>query len=418
MEIYHGNIVYSKSKDDLAEYKDGYVVVQNGVVEGVYQELPDEFVGANTTELERDEVLIPAFSDLHVHAPQYPNRGLQTDELLSDWLSLHTFPLEAKYKGLDFAKAVYDEFVDDMILHGTMHASVFGTLHKEATGYLIERMEKKGLRAYVGKVNMDMNSPAYLCESVEDSLKDTEEYLEKYSENKYAKPILTPRFAPTCSRELLFGLGRLGKKYGVGVQTHVVESKWEAQEAKRLFADCSCDTEIYEKAGLLGNGATIAAHFMYPSNDDVRILREYGGVAVQCPDATISIIAGIMPTARLQKEGVKVAIGTDISAGHCLGVYSQVGRAVQLSKIKGLYEPENSGAISFARAFYMATKEGGAVFGNVGSLERGYTFDALVIGGVQKTFENLTPSEIVERFCYLGETKHIRARYLNGEKIG
>lgn len=417
MKIYHGNVVYSKSADELQEFSNCYIAVENGVVEGIYEELPDKFKGATVTDF-GDDVIIPAFSDLHVHAPQYPNRGLAMDELLSDWLFLHTFPLEAKYKDIDFARTVYDEFVDDLIEHGTMHLSIFGTIHNEATGYLVEKLEAKGIRAYVGRVNMDENSPDYLCETVDESLKGTEEFLAKYANNKYAKPIITPRFAPTCSEKLLAGLGKLAGKYGVGVQTHVVESKWEAAEAKRRFPNCSCDTEIYEKTGLLGHGQAIAAHFMYPSADDVSILKKYNGVAVQCPDATISIIAGIMPTARLQNEGVKVAIGTDLSAGHSLGVYSQAARAVQLSKIKGLYEPENSGAISFARAFYMATKQGGEVFGNVGSLEKGYSFDALVIGGVEKEFEKLSPAQIVERFCYLGETKHIKARFLAGTKIG
>lgn len=417
MELYHGAIVFSKSNEELAEYKDAYLAVQDGVIEGIFETFPQKFAGVKVIELAKDEVLIPAFSDLHVHAPQYPNRGIAMDELLSDWLNDYTFPLEGKYSDLEFAKAVYSEFVDDMIAHGTMHAVVFGTIHSEATGFLLERFENKGIQSFVGKVNMDADSPAYLLETTADSLKRTQEFLEKYISNKFAKPILTPRFAPTCSRELLFGLGKLAKRYGVGVQTHVVESIWEAQEAKRRFSDCSCDTEIYEKAGLLDGGPVVAAHFIYPSADDVRILKAHGGYAVQCPDATISVIAGIMQTGKLSDAGVNLALGTDLSAGHSLGVYSQVARSVQLSKIKSLYEPENH-AITFARAFAMATKEGGKLFGNVGSFEKGYKFDALVIGGVTNDFENLSPSQIVERFCYLGETKRIHERFLNGRKIG
>ncbi len=292
MELYHGNIVFSKSADELEVCFDSYIAVENGIVEGIYKTLPSKFAEVKVYELAKDEVLIPAFSDLHVHAPQYPNRGLHMDELLSDWLSLHTFPIESKYADFDFAREVYDEFVDDMLAHGTMHTVVFGTIHNEATGYLLERFEAKGIRAYVGKVNMDVNSPKTLCEDTAQSIKDTEEFLEKYCNFRFAKPIITPRFAPTCSFELLKGLGKLAQKYQVGVQTHLVESKWEAAEAKRLFPNCACDTEIYEQVGLLGYGPFVAAHFMYPSADDVRVLKEYNGFAVQCPDATISIIAG------------------------------------------------------------------------------------------------------------------------------
>lgn len=416
MELYHGSIVFSRSEGDLAEYKDSYLAVENGVVKEICPVLPEALSGAEVTELGGD-VLIPAFSDLHVHAPQYPQRGLAMDELLPDWLAKHTFPLEARYADMDYARAVYDTFADDMIAHGTLHAAVFGTIHREATGYLLERLEEKSLSALVGKVNMDVSSPDSLRESVEGSLRETERFLEQYGANRAARPILTPRFAPTCSRELLTGLGALAKKYAVGVQTHLVESLWEAAEARRLFPDCSCDTEIYERTGLLGHGPVIGAHFIFPSREDIRILKAYDGCAVQCPDATISVIAGIMPTAALAEQGVRLALGSDLAAGHGLGIYNQVARSVQLSKLKGFYEPEENRAISFARAFYMGTKGGGAVFGKVGSLEPGYRFDALVIGGVADPFETLTPAQTVERFCYLGETRHIRARYLAGKKI-
>ena len=293
MELYHGSIVYSPSAEKLAEYTDSYLAVEGGVVEGIYPTVPESLRGAPITELGQN-VLIPAFSDLHVHAPQYPQRGLAMDELLPDWLAHHTFPLEARFADLDFARAVYDAFADDLIAHGTLHAVVFGTIHPASTGYLLSRLESLGVDAYVGKVNMDTASPDELRETTEGSLRETARFLEQYGANRHARPILTPRFAPTCSRELLFGLGRLGAKYGVGLQTHLVESRWEAAEAKRLFPDCSCDTQIYERAGLLDNGPVVGAHFIFPSQEDIRILKKHGGWAVQCPDATISVIAGIM----------------------------------------------------------------------------------------------------------------------------
>ena len=417
MKLYHGSIVFSRTDEELASYTDSYLAVENGTVEGIYPTLPENLRGAEVVELGGD-VLIPAFSDLPVHAPQYPQRGLAMDELLPQWLALHTFPQEARFADIAYARAVYDAFVDDLVAHGTLHAVVFGTIHNEATGYLIDRLEKRGLDAYVGKVNMDLDSPAELLETTQGSLRATEDFLARCSANRCARPILTPRFAPTCSWELLCGLGELGKKYGVGVQTHVVESIWEAAEAVRRFPACSCDTEIYERAGLLENGPVVAAHFIFPSPEDIRILKRYGGWAVQCPDATVSIIAGIMPTAALGDAGIRLALGSDLAAGHSAGIYSQAARAVQLSKIKGFYEPDGNRAISFPRAFSMATRQSGALFGRVGSLEPGYRFDALRIGGVEDGFESLSPAEIVERFCYAGETKHIRARYLVGEELG
>ena len=417
MEVFHGNIVYSRSEKELAEYTDSYLTVENGVIEGIYPVLPDAFCNLPITDFGED-VIIPAFSDLHVHAPQYPQRGLAMDELLSDWLSRYTFPLESKFADMTFARAVYDAFVEDLVRHGTFHAAVFGTIHPEATAYLLDRLEEKGLSAYVGKVNMDVNSPAFLCETVETSLRETERFLVQYSGNRKARPILTPRFAPCCSRELLRGLGELAKKYEVGVQTHLVESLWEKKTAMELFPQCTCDTEIYQQAGLLESGPVIGAHFIFPDPEDIYILKKHNGIAVQCPDATVSIIAGIMQTASLMEQGLRVCLGSDIAGGHRLGIFSQAGRAVQLSKVKSFYEAKGNRSISFAEAFFMATKSGGSVFGKVGSLEKGYVFDALVIGGVSDPFLELTPAQKVERFCYLGETSHIHRRYLSGQEIG
>ena len=417
MEIYHGDIVYSKSAEELAEHRGWYLAVEDGVVEGLYPTLPERLAGAPVTELGED-VLIPAFSDLHVHAPQYPQRGLAMDVLLSDWLDRYTFALEAKFADPVFADKVYKAFVEDMIAHGTLHAVVFGTLHREATELLTERLERMAFRSYVGKVNMDTDSPDNLRETVEGSLRDTEAFLEKTSGNKFAKPIMTPRFAPSCSWELLSGLGKLTRKYGVGLHTHIVESLWEAAESVRRYPECGSDTGIYERAGLLEGGPIVAAHFIFPTEEDIRLLKKHNGYAVQCPDATVNIIAGIMRTADLANQGVNLGLGSDIAGGHELGVYKQAARSVQLSKLKAFYEPEGNRGISFPQAFYMATKQGGALFGNVGSLEPGYSFDALVIGGVSDSFLPLTPVQSVERFCYIGEVANIHARYMAGKKIG
>ena len=416
MQICHANIVYSKDRDELAVFRDSYIAVEKGTVEGIYPTLPEKYAGAPLTDF-GSSVLIPAFSDLHVHAPQFPQRGLGMDLLLADWLNTHTFPQEAKFADPAYAEAVYGAFVQSLIENGTFHACVFGTIHRKTTSRLLERMEERKIRSFVGKVNMDIQSPDYLCETPEESLRETEAFLEQYTGNRYARPIITPRFAPTCSFELLKGLGKLGRKYHAGTQTHLVESRWEAAEAVRLNPECGCDTQIYEKAGLLENGPVVAAHFIFPADDDIRILKQCGGYAVQCPDATVNVIAGIMGTASLADAGVRLALGSDIAGGHLPGIYTQASRSVQLSKLKAFYEPDENRAIPFANAFYMATKEGGALFGNVGSLEPGYVFDALVIRDFSDPFREIAPEETVERFCYTGNPGDILAGFIGGEAV-
>lgn len=416
MEILHGDIIYSKSEENLAVFEDSYIAVENGMVEGIYEQLPEQFADVDIIDYGRS-LIIPAFSDLHIHAPQYAQRGTGMDLLLPDWLSSYTFPEEAKFSDNEYAEIIYSQLVDDMIKNGTFHASVFATIHNSSALILAGIMEKKGLSGYVGKVNMDRNSPEYLCETTAGSLKDTEEFISSFASNSAVRPILTPRFAPTCSKELMYGLGKLAAKYGCGMQSHIVESRWEAAESVRLFPECSCDTEIYEKTGLLENGKSLLAHFIFPSDTDIEIANKYGCVAVHCPDATNNIIAGIAPVHALREKGISVALGTDIGAGHRPAVYSQTASAIRLSKLKEFYEGGENKTISFRRAFYMATKAGGCFFGKFGSFEKGYRFDAIVLDGLEDNGTRLTAEDRLERFCYIGDDRNFKARYIAGNSI-
>lgn len=416
VKVYHGDIVYTPSADKLAVYENSYIVVDGGKVAGIYETLPEQYANAACTDYGR-KMIIPAFSDLHVHGSQYVQRGIGMDCLLSNWLNHYTFPQEAEFKDLSYAKKCYDAFVDDMICHGTFHANVFGTIHREATDYLFRKMEEKGMYGFVGKVNMDCNSPEFLIETTEDSLRETEIYLDSHTGSGKVKPILAPRFAPTCSEKLMTGLGMLAAKYHCGVHTHLVESIWEAEEALRCFPRYHSDAEIYERAGLMDHGPSIFAHVIFPTEEDKRIMKEHGSFSVHCPDATTNIIAGIMPLAAMHDEELKIAIGSDMAGGHSIAIYKQIARAVQLSKLKEFYEPDQSQTITLTQAFYHATKEAGSVFGKVGSFEKGYQFNALVIDTMEDSWVPLTAEERLERFCYIGDDRNIRARFIDGEEI-
>ena len=332
VKLYHGDIVYTPSADALAVYENSYIAVDSGKVDGIYPVIPEKYKHAECIDYGH-QMIIPAFSDLHVHGAQYVQRGIGMDCLLSDWLNNYTFPQESRFKDMDYAKQCYDAFVDDMLRHGTFHANVFATIHREATEYLFNRMEDKGMYAFVGKVNMDCHSPEFLIETTEASLRETEIYLANHTESKKVKPILAPRFAPTCSEKLMMGLGKLAAKYHCGVHTHLVESIWEAQEALKLFPGYGSDAEIYERAGLMDHGPSIFAHVIFPTEEDKRIMKKHGSFSVHCPDATTNIIAGIMPLSSMHNEGLKIALGSDIAGGHGIAVYKQIARAVQAERI-------------------------------------------------------------------------------------
>ena len=156
--ILKGNIVYSRNEKELAIYEHGYLVCRNGKVDGIYQTLPFR-LGGNPIRDYGDCLIIPGLVDLHIHAPQYSYRGLGMDMELLEWLEVNTFPEEAKFESVDYAKKAYGIFVENLRRSATTRACIFGTVHRPATLLLMDMLEKTGLDTYVGKVNMDRNCP-------------------------------------------------------------------------------------------------------------------------------------------------------------------------------------------------------------------------------------------------------------------
>ena len=420
--LYHGTAVNPASMDRLEVLEDCTIVVCDGVIQTIYrsgESVPETYSSCEAVDFE-EGIIIPAFSDLHIHASQYVERGVGMDCLLFEWLNRYTFPQESRFVNPDYAKVIYAQVIHDLLLHGTMHANLFTTIHYDSCDLFFRMLEESGLYAYASKINMDMNSPEYYVEDTSASLAETERFICEHIGGRYSgrvQPIIVPRFAPTCSEPLLKGLGNLAAKYGVGLHTHLVESREEAAWAKELFPQFRSDGEIYEQCGLLqGTGPKIFAHVIFPTEVEEDILKRYNAVSVHCPDATTNITAGIMPASRLNDSGLRIAMGTDVGGGHYIGLYRQICRAVQLSKMKEFYELEYR-RLRFANAFYMATAVGGSVFGKVGKLEPGYRFDALVLDGLQDDGYTVSVEECVERFCYIGDDRNIVCRIMNGNIV-
>lgn len=206
--VLHGNIIDSESPERLRVAADSYLVCEEGRCTGVFSALPERFSGLPLTDF-GDRLILPGMTDLHLHAPQFAFRGLGMDLELLDWLNARTFPEEAKYADLGYAALAYGQFVDCLRRSATTRAVVFGTVHPAATTLLMELLEASGLVSYVGKVNMDRDCPEALREAdAAASLAATEQWLAS-ARFAHTKPILTPRFVPSCSDALLQGLGEL-----------------------------------------------------------------------------------------------------------------------------------------------------------------------------------------------------------------
>ncbi len=170
---YKGHIVYTKSPEKLEISKDSYVIIEDGIVKEVLKDIGDLKVDDIIDY--GDNMIIPGFVDLHFHAPQFPNLGLGLDKELLPWLTDYTFPEEAKFADIEYAKEVFATVIENVWRQGTTRVVFLSSLHKEASILLMDMLNKAGLGAYVGKVNMDRNSPDFLIEDTKQSLIDTEE---------------------------------------------------------------------------------------------------------------------------------------------------------------------------------------------------------------------------------------------------
>lgn len=417
--VIKGNICYSKSINELCITENGYVVCEDGICAGVYKELP-ECYGIFPFYDYTNHIIIPGFTDLHVHAPQYPFRGLGMDLELIGWLNTHTFAEEAKYSDIEYARKSYDIFVEDLVNSATTRACIFGTIHTQATTLLMEKLESSGIKAYVGKVNMDRNSPLYLQEkSAGQAFEDTEKWITRSLNYENVKPILTPRFIPTCSDELMEKLSILQKKYHLPVQSHLSENTGEIKWVKELCPDTSFYGEAYSKYGMFGNEyPAIMAHCVHSGGDETSLMKKQNVFIAHCPASNTNLSSGIAPVRAYLELGIKTGLGSDIAAGSSLSIFKAMAMAIQCSKLRWRLQDQSLAPLGISEAFYMATKGGGEFFGKAGSFEEGYEFDAVIIDdSTIKHPQKLNARERLERLVYLAEDKNIVAKFVNGKKL-
>ncbi len=416
MKILKGNIVFSKKIGELEIYKNSYLVVDNGLVVDVLESLPDKYKDADITDY-NDNLIIPGFVDLHFHAPQMENLGLGLDYELIPWLDKFTFPEEAKFSNIDYAKKIYSKVVKEIWKQGTTRICFFGTIHKDSTALLMELLDKSGLGGFVGKVNMDTNSPDILIEETDASIKATQEFLQdNMSKYDLVKPIITPRFAPSCSGGLMDSLGNMATKFNVPTQTHLSENKDEILWVKKLFPECDNYLSVYDKYNLTGE-KSIFAHCVYNTDEELTMLKDTGSYVAHCPYANYNLSSGISPIRKYLDKGINVGLGTDVGAGHSTSIKDVMVAAIQGSKMKFVDTEGSIKPINLKEVFYMATKGGGSFFGKVGSFEQGYEFDALIIDDSSLSVNQLNIEDRLEKFIYSGDYTNIKERYVKGNVI-
>ena len=416
-QIYKAHIIYTKEQSRFEVLENGYVAVEDGRVVGVADSLEKlDCEGAEFTDF-GDRLLIPAMNDMHVHAPQVHNQGVAMDLELLPWLQNYTFPEESKYADVHYAERMYRRFLHTQWLFGTMRSVVFGTVHTESTRLLMKLYQEAGMGALVGKVAMNRNCPEALCEDVEAAVEGNERLIVEFNQpDALVRPIITPRFVPSCTPEMLRACGELAAKYQLPVQSHLSENISEIEWVKDLEQESSCYGDAYNRYGLFGQTPTVMAHCVWTSGEELELMKRNRVMVAHCPTSNFNLSSGLAPVRTFLEEGMRVGLGSDISGGHDLNIFRMMVYAIQVSKMH--YQHNHDKAfLTLSEAFWLATKSAGSFFGRVGSFEPGYEFDALVIDDAA-----LYPSEYsllhrLERFIYLGDDRQIVHRFCRGREI-
>ncbi|GFG30153.1 hypothetical protein Cfor_09541 [Coptotermes formosanus] len=392
-----GPVVHSEDITHLTVFDCGLIAVVDGKIVAVEEtannlakiqqehSICDDFV----YHLVEGEFLMPGFIDTHIHAPQYPNVGLGYDKQLLDWLSTYTFPLEKKFSDLSFAAKVYEAIVKKTLVSGTTTAVYFATIHFDSTVLLADIVAAQGQRAFIGKVNMNYNTPEGYGETTEESFQMTEKFIKQLKElqNNLVQPIITPRFALSCDMPLMMRLGELASRCNVHIQT-------------------------------------VLAHGVYLTDDELQVLAARGSSVSHCPNSNTSLKSGLCDVRRLLDAGIKVGLGTDVSGGFSPSVLDAIRNALDVSIHISFGKGEDYAPLTYREVFYLATLGGAtavALDDQVGNFKVGKYFDALTVNmknpGPVDVLEQYDTESLVQKFLYTGDDRNISKVYVAGCQV-
>ncbi|GAA5984702.1 hypothetical protein JCM5350_007922 [Sporobolomyces pararoseus] len=390
-------------------------------------------------ELDQDSWILPGFVDTHIHAPQYVNGGMALDRPLMEWLEHYTFKAEARIDSdpEGYGRKVYEKLVQRMIEKGTTAASVFGTISVEANLVLAKAFIAAGLRGQIGKVAMDQNSLPNYIETTDSSLSETRRFISAIRELnnttpphlELVEPVITPRFVPTCSRELLVGLEEIARSEGLRIQSHLAESIGEVELCKSMLGG-QTDVQYFNELGLL-NARSLMAHCTHATSSDLSLLSKTGTSISHCPLSNVYFSSERqLPLREAWNCGVKVGLGSDISGGYRVGLDENMRWSVGISKLregaKDASEKENL-SISWKESICLATLGGAQALGldktkRVGQLKVGMAFDAQLIkvggkGSRVDWFGEICLEEKIEKWWCNGNEIDRKGVWVQGKRI-
>src|ERR1043165_3544275 len=369
-------------------------------------------VTADTVIDASDCAVIPGFVQTHIHLCQTLFRGAADDLALIDWLKRRVWPMEAAHSPASITASARLG-IAELIKGGTTCALTMETVNH--TGEVFKVVEETGFRATVGKCMMDKGDevPSALQEQTENSIDESVALLEEWhgKAGGRIRYCFAPRFAVSCTRELLERVASLARARGVMVHTHASENRTECELVQQESG--LRNIAYLDSLGLTGRHVALA-HCVHLNSNEIEILKTSGTKVVHCPSSNLKLGSGIAPIAKLLEEGISVSLGADGAAcNNRLDMFTEMRTAALLQK--ALHGPE---VLPASRALRLATIDGARALdldSEIGSLEVGKRAD--VGGGRLDRLDSTPVEDVVSALVYSAEVEDVETVIIEGRLV-
>jgi guanine deaminase len=375
----------------------------------------------------RPGLVMPGLIDLHAHLPQWPNAGLGAGLDLLTWLDRYIFPLEREFHA-DAARSLAPLFFRALAAAGTTTAVLYGAVYEDSVDASFAAADEYGIRLVMGKVMMDrLRYDQSLSDHdvLDQSLAQSQRLIERWHgrDEGRLQYAVTPRFAVSCSADMMRASADLARATGSYWQTHLAEDRNEIEEVQRLFPEARDYTDVYDRAGALGP-RTIVAHAVHLSDRELGRLVDTQTRIAHCPSSNLFLSSGTMPLSRYLDAGITVGLGSDVAGGPDLslftemraGSYTQSGRRTMLGDEQAPLRPLEwlrVGTLDGARALGLDAV--------VGSLEPGKEADFICLDpdatAPVPSQQMDDVEEIASRLIYRTRPQMVRGAWVRGRRL-
>ncbi|MEO8510293.1 MAG: guanine deaminase [Chloroflexota bacterium] len=374
----------------------------------------------------RPWLLLPGMVDLHAHLPQLPNAGVGAGLDLLTWLERYIFPLERAFD-VETAQQLAPAAFAAMAAAGTTTVVAYGALWEDSLDACFRAAEAHGIRAVIGKVMMDRltyDEGIDRDEILRRSLAQSNALRERWHgrDDGRLAYAYTPRFAVSCTPEMLAASAQAATRTGAFWQSHLAEDRNEVAEVRELFPEAADYTDVYARAGALGP-RSIVAHAVHLADAEIARLAETRAVVAHCPASNLFLASGSMPLGKYLDAGVRVGLGTDVAAGPELSLFSvmRAGAATQNAlRVRG----DKHAVLDPLDWLRMGTLAGAEALGwgdRIGSLEPGKEADLIALDPRMTAplpgIDSDDPAEIMSRCIFRPHPEMVRAAWVRGRRL-